>query len=362
MFWVFTLFSCAPIFTADLSGYVLDSDTYAGIPGVELKFFESEPANFADDSYVYQTSTDPSGLFQQPLIWDEYLPKYWTNGDVISMYFSVVHPDYKSKIEQSVGIVSNVSNVVPTTLLTSLKARVENLRGSVYSEIEPINGVQIAIYDADDTAESPEPLSRTTSTNIDGLDGQFVFESIEWNDIDLSGDINVIIRVEDQNYINPIPSEIAITLFRSDVPAILEEFIVEPIRPEIFTTNILGSLGYLIESEFGTYTDEPIIGAEIRFDWYYDDENQSVPTFDIARSDSEGNYSVTIRWEDDVADNSNGVPFGEDQLEVEVSFPTGGTAQRPFNLSQYNDTFVIRSWIDNTLPAAYEISIYEPPE
>ena len=73
-------------------------------------------------------------------------------------------------------------------------------------------------------------------------------------------------------------------------------------------------------------------------------------------------YSADIYWVDSAADTEPGIPIAEDQLEVEVSYPSGGAIERPYNLSQYNDTFTIRSWVDNTLPAAYEISIYEPQE
>ena len=121
MIFLFSLFTaCAPVFMAEISGYVLDLDSSIGIPGVEIKFFDNEPRNYADESFTYQTSTDTEGLFRQPVIWDEYLPKYWTNGDVISMYFTVVHPQYKSKTENAIGIVSGVTNNLPTTFLQNL--------------------------------------------------------------------------------------------------------------------------------------------------------------------------------------------------------------------------------------------------
>ena len=352
-----SILGCAPVFFAELTGYVLDNETSEGIPGVDISLYTNEPRSYDDESFLYRTSTDPDGKFQQPLIWDEYLPKYWTNGDVISLYFTIQHPDYKSKTKEATGIVSGVTNTLPTTFLQSLEAKVENLRGSVYTSLGPVNGVQIALYAEE---EEEVPILRTESRNINGLDGQYLFESVEWFDQFLTGELNITVKVEDLRYVNSSPSEISEILYHNQTPPLLPEFIVEERRPLIFQSTVTGYVAYLIEEEFGAYI-EPIAGAEILFEWFYDDQNQSVPTSASVRSDATGTYVADIIWQDDVQDYSIGVPFGEDQLEVDVTFPNGGPNERPYNLSQYTDTFTIRSWTSNTLPDAYEISIYVPP-
>ena len=349
---LFFTFSCAPVFTADINGYILDIETYEGIPSVELRFYEHEPKNFGDKNYTYQTSTGNdslAGFFSQSLIWSDYLAKYGKKGDVIDLYFTVVHPNYQAQIESAVGIVSSTTNTIPTVLLKSLNAYVENIQGSIYTQFGPENGVQVALY----LGEEDIPYARTTSQNINGLDGLYSFEDISWWDPALSGTIMATVKMIDPRYSNPIPATVSQEIFNQKSTDFMDDIIVEVSRPTIFEAEIKGHTSFLIETT-NTAEYRPIAGIEIELEWYYDDENQSNPKHSFVRTDENGDFTATINWEDPIADTDNSIPPEADQIEVHVSYPSGGSMGFSYDLSPYNDTFIIRSWIDNTLPSAYE--------
>ena len=344
--------SCAPVFTAEINGYVLDAQTYEGITGVELRFYRNEPDNFADTRYQYQTSTGSdsnAGLFGQTVIWSDYLAQYGEDGDVIDMHFTVIHSQYQSKIESAIGIVSGANNTVPTILLSSLNASVERLQGSVSTTEMLMNDVQVSLY----LGEEDLAYARTSTENINGLDGQYLFEDINWRDPTLSGTTTATVRIEDPRYSNPTPSQVTQELFDQQSAEVLPEIVVDIARPQTFRANINGETSFLIETK-STAEYRPISGIEITLEWFYDDENQSLPKSSIVRTDEDGRFFTTISWQDDVPDEDNSIPVGEDALEVVVSYPSGGAPGFSYNLTSYNDTHTIRSWIENTLPAAYE--------
>lgn len=344
--------SCAPVFTAEISGYVLDAQTYEGIPGVELRFYRNKPDNFADTRYQYQTSTGNDnnvGLFAQTVIWNDYLAQFGEDGDIIDMHFTIIHSQYQSKIESAIGIVSNASNTVPTILLSSLNASVDRLQGSVSTSEMLMNDVQVSLY----LGEEDLPYARTSTETINGLDGQYLFEDINWRDPTLSGVTNAKVRIEDPRYTNPVPSEVTQELFDQQSTEVLPEIIVEIARPQTFRADISGETSFLIETKSNAEY-RPISGIEIILEWFYDDENQSIPKSAVVRTDEDGHFFTTISWQDPIPDEDNSIPIGEDALDVVISYPSGGSFGFSYNLTSYNDTYTIRSWIENTLPSAYE--------
>lgn len=346
------LLSCAPVFTAEITGYILDAATYEGIPGVEVRLYKNKPENYADDSFLHQTSTGSDadlGLFSQTVIWSDYLAQYGESGDVIDMHFTIVHPQYQSKIESSIGIVSGANNTIPAILLNSLNASVEELQGSVTSENMLTNGVRVALY----LGEEEVAYARTITQTINGVDGQYKFENIEWRDGLLTGSILAMVQVEDPRYTNSSPSQVTQEIFNQENTELLPEISVDVIRPVLFEANISGKSTFLIETA-NAAEYRPISGIEITLEWFYDDENQSIPKRDIVRTDDDGVFNTTIAWEDPVPDEDNSVPNGEDQVNVAISYPSGGIPGFSYNLTSFNDTYTIRSWIENTLPTAYE--------
>ena len=174
------MLSCAPVFTAEIAGYILDSETYEGIPGVEVRIYKNKPANYADDSFLYQTSTGNDanvGLFSQTIIWNDYLAQYGKDGDVIDMHFTIVHPQYQSKIESTIGIVSGAVNTIPSILAQIRPAlQLKKLRGSVTNENILTNGIQVGIV----PRRRRNRLRAVPSLNpSNGVDGQYSFENIE---------------------------------------------------------------------------------------------------------------------------------------------------------------------------------------
>lgn len=346
------LLSCAPVFTAEITGYILDAETYEGIPGVEVRLYKNKPANYADDSFLYQTSTGNDadiGLFSQTVIWSDYLAQYGKDGDVIDMHFTIIHPQYQSKIESTIGIVSGAVNSIPAITLNSLNASVDELQGSVTTENILTNGIRVALY----LGEEEIAYARTITQTINGVDGQYKFENIEWRDGLLAGSILATVQVEDPRFTNSTPSQVTQEIFNQENTELLPEINVDLVRPPIFEANIYGKTTFLIETK-NTAEYRPISGIEVALEWFYDDENQSIPKRDIVRTDEDGMFSTTITWEDPVPDEDNSVPAGEDQLDVTVSYPSGGIPGFSYNLSPFNDTYTIRSWIENTLPTAYE--------
>lgn len=353
------LLSCAPVFTAEITGYILNTETYEGIPGVEVRMYRNKPANYADDSFLYQTSTGNDanlGLFSQTVIWNDYLAQYGKDGDVIDMHFTIVHPQYQSKIESTIGIVSGAVNTIPAILLNSLNASVEELQGSITAENILTNGIRVALY----LGEEEIAYARTITETINGVDGQYRFENIEWRDVLLTGNIIATVQVEDPRYTNATPSIVTQEIFNQENTELLPEINVDLVRPSVFEANIQGKTTFLIETK-NTAEYRPISGVEIILEWFYDDENQSIPKRDIVRTDDEGIFSTTITWEDPIPDEDNSVPNGEDQVEISVSYPSGGIPGFSYDLTTFDDTHTIRSWIENTLPTAYEY-IPLPPE
>ena len=335
------LLSCAPVFTAEITGYILDAETYEGIPGVEVRLYKNEPANYADNSYLYQTSTGNDanlGLFSQTVIWSDYLAQYGESGDVIDMHFTIIHPQYQSKIESTIGIVSGAVNSIPAITLYSLNASVEELQGSITTENILTNGIRVAMY----LGEEEIAYARTITQTINGVDGQYKFENIEWRDGLLTGSILATVQVEDPRYTNSNPSQVTQEIFNQENTELLPEISVDVIRPALFEANISGKATFLLET-IGVAEYRPISGIEIILEWFYDDENQSIPKRDIVRTDEDGVFNTIIAWEDPVPDEDNSVPNGEDQLEVEISYPSGGIPGFSYNLSSFNDTYTIRS-------------------
>ena len=252
-------------------------------------------------------------------------------------------------MESTIGIVSGAVNTVPAILLNSLNARVEELQGSVTTENILTNGIRVALY----LGEEDIAFARTITETINGVDGQYIFTDIEWRDSLLSGSILATVRVEDPRFTNSTPSEVTQEIFNQESTEMLPEMNVELVRPSIFEASINGKATFLLETQ-ATAEYRPISGIEVTLEWFYDDENQSIPKRSIVRTDDDGIFQTVIAWEDPTPDADNSVPTGEDQLDVTVTYPSGGIPGFSYNLTAFNDTHTIRSWIENTLPTAYE--------
>ena len=356
-FHLFFLVSCAPVFTAEITGYVLDEDTFEGIGGVEIRFYNSTPKGNDDNNFVYQTSASTEatslGFFQQNIIWSDYLPTYWEDGDVIDMYCTFLHPDYEPTTEKLKGIVSGTTNTVASVFLTPIHSSVESLQGSVFTIDGPINDVQVALFLKNETTA----FARTYTRNINGIDGQYLFEDITWigNDF-ITGGAKATVRVEDPRYDNPIPGFVSQELYHQKSTELLPTMTVEQARPQVFRATVSGTISLALEnSTLNTIDYQPISGEEIEISWSYDDENQADPRKAYIQTDENGYFETTIEWQDSVQDEDNSVPPNADQIIVDIVFPSGISAGYNFDLSSYNGSYTIRSWQENNLPAAYDI-------
>jgi|GEM_PF-6455986 len=352
--------SCAPVFTAEINGYVLDEDSFEGIGGVELRFYTSAPKGNDDKNFLYQTSTSIDGdvgYFYQNIIWSDYLPTYWEDGDVVDMYCTILHPDYEPTTNKMKGIVSGASNAVASVFLKSLYSSVDSLQGSVYTIEGPVNDVQVALY----LKNESNAFTRTYTRNINGIDGQYLFENIKWigNDF-ITGGAKSTVYVEDPRFSNPVPAYVTQELYHQETTQLLPQMTVVPARPEFFQAEIRGTVAFAFEfneeDEYLPIEYLPIPGEEIEFSWFYNDEEQSIPRSAFVRSDENGNFSTMIEWEDEVQDDVNLVPLNQDQINVDVSYPHGTTLGYLFDLRSYNSPVAVRSWQENLLPSAFEFN------
>ena len=356
-FHIFLLLSCAPVFTAEITGYVLDVDTFEGVGGVEIRFYNSTPKGNDDKNYIYQTSSNTDnnayGSFLQNIIWNDYLPTYWDEGDVIDMYCTFLHPDYEPSTQKIKGIVSGTSNTVASVFLTPIRSSVPSLQGSVFTIDGPVNDVQVALFLKNETTA----FARSYTRNINGIDGQYLFENISWigNDF-ITGGAKATVRVEDPRYENPIPGFVSQELYHQKSTELLPPMTVEKARPQVYRATIEGTIQMALGgSGAGSIEYQAISGEEIEFSWFYDDENQSEPRKAYAQTDEDGKFTASVEWQDPVQDEDNSVPPNEDQVAVDIVFPSGIAAGYEFDLTSYNDSYTIRSWQDNLLPNAYDV-------
>ncbi|MEC7986652.1 MAG: hypothetical protein VX278_15905 [Myxococcota bacterium] len=347
------LLSCQPTFTAEISGYVLDAETDDGIEGATIRFFDKEPETATETSFLSETATssEVAGYFIKTIGWRDLISNFGEDGDYRDLYFGIQHPEYLPGIFHTEGIFSNSLNVVPSMRLVSLRRSVDEIYGTVYSQDGLQNGVRVTLS----LGENDVLYDTQYTARINDVDGVFQFSNVEWLDTDNTGSIVSYVRIEDPSYTAVNPAQITQTLSEDTPFYELEGFEVRKKRPDVFSAQISGSAYFSHQTAQGDFVDVPIEGIEISLQWNYDDNNLSDPRTNYVRTDSSGRFETQISWTDSLPDPEDGIPQGEDQLPVLIQFPSSNTGL-VFDLSIYSGEYTIRSWIENQLPPAIEVT------
>ena len=139
---LFTLNSCSSVFSAGVSGKVVDAESTTnpkeGIAGIEIYSYVNEKKRDADfDSYksgtrfsptddkyyIGHTTTNSDGSFTiSKMVWDAYFPDFGKTADYCTIYLLFYHEDY--------GLVKNENPVIIMSDSTS---------NVVYQEMKKIN-------------------------------------------------------------------------------------------------------------------------------------------------------------------------------------------------------------------------------
>ncbi|MFP4443891.1 MAG: hypothetical protein ACLFST_12300 [Spirochaetia bacterium] len=163
---VLTGTGCSAVFTASVTGRLVDADDYEGDapdPGIdeaEVYLYTKEGARDADleeftedapSRYFMKTVTVSSGgesghFTFNGLIWSEMFPGYGKTGDRKEIFFLFYHPEYGTHTESAV-VVSEVTNRTPPVKIPSLYNQGE-IRGTVIDDEtgDGVPGVTVRIY------------------------------------------------------------------------------------------------------------------------------------------------------------------------------------------------------------------------
>lgn len=178
---------CGYFHTADIAGYVVDSETENGVNGATVTFYMANPSDNAEEEAVTATQTNTSngndGYFSQKVIWENSFPRFGQEGDSGTVYVRVTHPDYQEIVTPIEGVLSDTLNFVSNIEIDTAIFSVEEVTGRVVGgDGLPVNGVQVVLsLTYDDEEEEPREYADNTGT-IDDDDGRFVITGIQWRD------------------------------------------------------------------------------------------------------------------------------------------------------------------------------------
>jgi hypothetical protein len=186
--------ACSVVFTAGISGQVVDAEEFAdnpgagGINGVRVYLYMREGARTNDrerfeeegllpdeddgDGFYLRAVTDTvggsPGAFSFPTIyWNDLLPRYGRSGDRRDLYLLLYHPRY-GLVDHTATIVSDTTNTLAPVEITSLfvEATIEG-RVERDGSTTGVAGVSVSAYIAEawsgDFTYATEPEFETTT-------------------------------------------------------------------------------------------------------------------------------------------------------------------------------------------------------
>lgn len=178
---------CGYFHTADIAGYVVDSDTDEGVNGATVTFYMADPTANENEEAVTATETNTSngnpGYFSQKVIWENSLPRFGQEGDSGTVYVRVAHPDYQEIVTPIQGILSDTLNFVSNIEIDTAIFSVAEVTGRVVGgDGLPVNGVQVVLSLTYDNEEEEAREYADNSGTIEEDDGRFVITDVEWRD------------------------------------------------------------------------------------------------------------------------------------------------------------------------------------
>lgn len=234
-FFVFATLSCSVVFTAKLTGVVVDKDDYnnsledPGINDVEVYLYLKEEDRNTDystwesdsslpeeaEEKLYDVSatstieptTGMQGVFTfDTVVWNNLFPKYGNSEDIREIYLLLYHANY-GMTKYSTKIVADADNTIGPIPLERVSDRQIRYGGQLqglvwydltdstgtgapdgqYNSGEEISGAEIKLWvDTEEDPGSADPdyatYSMTTSASGTVQNGVFAVDEVLWND------------------------------------------------------------------------------------------------------------------------------------------------------------------------------------
>lgn len=319
------LSSCGNFYSADIQGYVLDSESNTGINGVTIYLFEKEPELPQDENFFTKTSTanfnGEAGYYSSKVIWQSLVGRFGPEGDSGEIYMGVSHPDYADVVITQRGIFSDTNNILEdieldrTTFSSPLvSGRVVNSSG------EGVNGVRM-VLDLDSTPDENEDYVALSGTVEDTI-GVFEFTDVTWTDETAAAEgtsstENVTISVDDNEWKNSGQPR-NLDLYSSQ-ESVLNDISINRQPRSNFQMEITGRI---VDRKSGDNPDYPIEGILVELIIDTDDTSGSgYEDPEYALTDINGRYTFNIQWDDNSPGDfpsgaSGSIPEGEDGIEI----------------------------------------------
>ncbi|MFW5744614.1 MAG: hypothetical protein ACOC2D_15155, partial [Spirochaetota bacterium] len=184
-------------YRATVQGFVVDDESDAGINEATVRVYTDEVEEPDAEGYVVQTSTvtqgGNAGYYSSTVIWRRVFGAYGQEGDTTTLWLSVTHPDYGSRVVSAEGILSEEDNLIATIRLSQTSYDLPALRGRVVDgNGAGVNGVRVVLDlpQVEGTNDATDDVTLTAT--VDGTSGTYEFAPVEWSDAntaDASGEV-----------------------------------------------------------------------------------------------------------------------------------------------------------------------------
>lgn len=194
---------CTNYFSTEISGFVKEAGTLSattGVNGATVSIYTVDPSTSGATPVATTTTTTYSlqfpGYFDRKIMWENGTPSFGKDGDTITVWLTVSHPDFSATTVKAASILSGNQNFVPDIVVTRTGFYAQVVSGQVgYVTAGPtlngLNNVRVAL-DIDDSASEPsaEPYVVYTTTNISTASptaGTFTFVNVHWTNTSPAG-------------------------------------------------------------------------------------------------------------------------------------------------------------------------------
>jgi len=347
------LFGCGRYYSAEIAGYVRDSNNDNGINGAIIRMYLTKPESADSGGFIAETASMTSGgndgYYNHKIIWQTTNPKFSDEGDSGSIWISVTHPDYTSKIVEVSGIISDTVNVVPDIKLKRATFSCPTVTGKVVNvNGEGVNGVRV-VLDLQSTPDNDSDYV-TTTTTLNNEPGSYRFNNVTWRDEHPDSaetdTENATIYIDDSEYTSDTTLNVKLTSGQdNEIPDNIT--VTRKPRSE-FSTTVTGRCIERVVKTDGEVQIIPLQGIDVTIT--YTDDNDSHTLTDT--TDNNGNFSIMVQWTDSTP-GENDSPQGEDTQDISIYYTdTSGTYSFSYTQSSPG-SFTIRSWKNpNYLPDA----------
>jgi hypothetical protein len=182
---------CARFPSAEISGYVKDGALGAGVNGVTVRIYLSQPSAPDAAGAAAETTTaynlQVPGWFDRKIMWSTTAPAFQEQGDTIPVWVSVTHPDFTSQVVQVPGVLSGTQNIVPDIITQRTGFTMGTLSGTV-TVTNPVTPTIVKIgLDFDPASVTENDAYVVYTTCAGGAASPFSFANIRWTNASPNG-------------------------------------------------------------------------------------------------------------------------------------------------------------------------------